>query len=197
MRGLRRSILSAILFLFITIVFVPLPVLADNAVVSVQPPVSNPGVGSSFDVFVNISSVKDLYAFQFDVGFNPSVISALTVTEGAFLPNGGTTSFIPGSIDNIGGLITNNADILLGSIPGVSGDGPLLEISFQALTAGVSLISLSNIILLDSNSDDIPFTSTDGTVRTVDQAQVPEPSTILFLGSGLVGLIGFRKKIAK
>jgi hypothetical protein len=179
--------------LFIISVFNPLPAFAD-AVINISPPVSTPGVGSSFDVFVNIASVNDLYAFQFDISFNPAIISAVSITEDAFLPSGGTTFFIPGSIDNTAGTIAFTADSLIGPIPGVSGSGTLAEIQFQALGVGTSPIGLSNVTLLDSNFSDISFGTTDGIASPVATA-VPEPGTLLLFGTGLVGIGGFRRKL--
>ena len=188
----RKQILQLALLSFVVIVFGAVHARADS-VVSIQPSVSNPGVGETFDLLVDISSVSDLYAFQFDISFNPAILSGTSVTEGAFLPAGGATFFIPGSIDNIGGSISFTADILLTAVSGVSGSGTLADLQFQALTAGTSPVNLSNIILLDSNLSDIPFNTSNGSVSSV-----PEPSTILLLGSGLIGLVGYgRKKFFK
>ena len=176
------------------IVLNPLPVLAD-AIVSIQTRDSTPNVGSSFDVFVDISNVNDLFAFQFDISFNPAVISAVSVTEGTFLPSGGATSFFAGSIDNINGSISFTADSLTGAIPGVTGDGTLTDITFQALSGSISPIDLSNILLLDSMLSDVAFSSTGDTVSPI--SSVPEPSTMLFLGPVLIGLVGFRRRLRK
>jgi hypothetical protein len=188
----KKSLL-VLAFLSTIFVFNPLPVFADATVISIQPPVSNPTVGSFFDVIVDITGVNDLYAFQFDIAFNPAVISAVSVAEGSFLPGGGGSFFIPGTIDNTTGAITYTADSLISPSTGVSGDGTLADISFQALTGGTSLIELSNIFLLDPNFGYIPFELIGGTVSPVSSS-IPEPTTMLLLGFGMVGLVGFRKK---
>jgi len=52
---------------------------------------------------------------------------------------------------------------------------------------GVNLIQFGNDRLV-TLFDDIRFEST---------TPVPEPSTMLLLGSGLIGLLGFRKRLRK
>ncbi len=192
MTTLRRNILHTTFALFVVIVFASVPASA-TPLVSIQPPVSTPGVGNFFDLSVNISDVNDLYAFQFDISFNPTILAASDMSEGSFLPIGGATFFIPGAIDNALGTISFTADILLSAVSGVDGSGTLADIQFQALAVGTTPIVLSNVILLDSTLSDISFSTNGGAV-----SPVPEPATVLLLGSGLIGLAGYgRKKFFK
>src|SRR5580658_4444822 len=102
------------------------PSLADSvAVVSIDPSSSNVNVGDNFALDVNISNVRDLYGFQFDLSLAPGVLSAVSITEGSFLAGGGATFFIPGTIDNTAGAIALTANALLGSGPGVGDSGTL------------------------------------------------------------------------
>ena len=55
----------------------------------IDPSSLNVTVGQTFSLSVSISGVTDLYAFQFDIGYDPNVLSANTISEGAFLPTGG------------------------------------------------------------------------------------------------------------
>ena len=161
-----------------------------DAVLSVSSP-ATVAQGSTFDVEVDISGAADLYAYQLDLDFNPSVLQATgTITEGGFFQSGG--GFVPGTVDNTAGTITFNADTLLGPGPGLSGGGQLIIFEFDALAAGASGLDLANITLLDSNLNNIDFTSTNGSVTVSGSGPVPtsEPSVLLFLASafGTLGL---------
>jgi general secretion pathway protein D len=149
--------------------------------VSISPPSTIASIGSTVSLDVAISGVADLYAFQFDVTFDPSVLAATDVSEGPFLPGGGATFFIPGIIDNVGGSVAFTADTLLGPVPGVTGDGILATLTFTAVAAGTSPIALENVILLDSVLGLIEVVTDGG------QVTVPEAATLLLLGSGIVG----------
>ena len=163
-------------------------------------PVLTPTVqGNLFTVDVTVTGVTDLYAFQFDLGFNPAVLQALSSSEGAFLPSGGTTFFIPGAIDNSSGLISFIADTLIGPIPGVSGTGTLASISFSAFSAGTSALTLSNILFLDSEFEDIEnITSVGGTVSVTDAIKpIPEPSSLGLMALGLLALVGAKRSCVR
>ena len=153
--------------------------LSAKGQVLITPATTTVQSGSTFNLNVNITGVTDLYALQFDVSFMPTILSATTVSEGAFLPGGGSTFFAPGTIDNLVGTITITADTLIGALSGVSGSGNLAGMKFTAQAAGSSAIKLSNILLLDSNLNDIPTSALNGTVTVTPAAPVvPEPSAI-------------------
>ncbi|MGC2657073.1 MAG: cohesin domain-containing protein [Bryobacteraceae bacterium] len=160
--------------------------------ISVDPAAPTEAVGQSFTLSVEISGASDLYGYQFDLGFDPTVLEATSVTEGAFLAAGGQTIFVPGSIDNTGGSITANADVLNGAVSGVNGNGDLLDVTFKALTAGSSSVQVFNLIALDSLGLGQTETTSSSTV-TVSFSAVPEPRTGLLLVAGVVGLFAFRR----
>jgi hypothetical protein len=85
---------------------------------------------------ISISGVSDLYDYQFDVGFDPSVLQLQSVTESSFLSGAGTTFFLPGFIDNTLGTASFIADTLIGPISGASGAGILVELNFEVTARG-------------------------------------------------------------
>jgi hypothetical protein len=164
-----------------------------SPILIVEPGALTALVGDSLDVAIQISDVADLFAFQFSVSFDPTVLRASTVTEGAFLSTGGPTFFIPGLIDNDAGLVNFNANTLLGPGPGVSGSGALLSLRFLSLAVGQSMVlpffdAANGDDLVDSALASIGAVETRAGLVTVQpRTTVPEPSLILLLGLGLLG----------
>ena len=155
--------------------------------ISVSPASTSVTVGQSFGVTVNVNSIIDLYAYQFDLSFNPAVLQATSITEGSFLDEGGTaaTLFFGGTVDNVGGTVTTNADSLETAVTGVSGSGILVAFQFRAIAAGSSQDEISNVFLLDSNLESIDAGIANGTVNVV---ATPEPSCALLVALGLGAL---------
>ena len=159
-----------------------------SPVLTVTPSLSNVTVGSVFTLDIRISGVLDLFGWELDLGFSPfGLLNALPATEGSFLGAGQT--FGGGTVDNIAGTITTVFSALSGST-GVSGDGILASVSFDAMGAGVATVSLGNVQLIDSNLDSIFFSFPGDAFSAVvdivrDGGNVPEPSTLALLGLAL------------
>ena len=208
-----------------------------DAVLSVVPYSSTITAGQQFTVGIYVtgptvihsgqtitSNVTDLSSFQFDIAFNclvaggnssscapgASLLNALSVTEGPFLPNGGTnpTFFESGTIDNTARTISSIGDV---GLSGVSGSGYLVNITFEALQSGTTSIAIlanSDLQLYDSNFNPIvvadsvttspnlqtfPTNQFLSTNVTVAAAPVPEPPSgqLLALGAGAIAIIAF------
>jgi general secretion pathway protein D len=161
------------------------------ATISVQPPAATVAAGSPVTIDVSVTDASDLFAFQFDVGFTPSLLAATAVTEGELFSGKGV-SFIPGSIDNTAGTILFIADSLSGPGPGINGDGSLARISFNTIGPGTAAVQVSNIVLLDSSLADIPATAVAGIVTVT---VVPEPATFGMLSAALgLVVVGVRRR---
>jgi general secretion pathway protein D len=147
---------------------------------------------------VSISDVQSLYAYQFDVSFDPGVLHLESISEGDFLRGNGSSStlFVPGTIDNIAGRATLTAGTLVGALPGVSGTGVLAQLQFDRLSSGPSPLVLSNVVLLDSELNEIVAMINNGLVS----APVPEPGTLSLMISAplvtfvLLGCSGKRRR---
>jgi hypothetical protein len=191
-----RLILKALIIAAAAII----PSICEATSISLSPPTSTVNPGQAFSLDVDVNNVTDLYAFQFTVDFDPAVLQAVSASEGSFLPGGGTTFFIPGTIDNVGGSITFLADSLIGLIPGVSGSGQLASVGFDVKpSASLGTTSISLLFdagngdgLLDSSLANIAADAVGGSATV--QTAVPEPATLTLFGTASLALIGRRRR---
>ena len=112
--------------------------------------------GDTFTLDLLAENITDLAGWQFDIAFDPTILEAISVTEGDFLKtDGGTTFFHGGSIDNVAGEIKGlNAARL--SAQGVTGTGTLLQVRFKAKATGETELALRNFEFAASTGDSIP-----------------------------------------
>ena len=113
-------------------------------------------VGDAFTLDLRVENIHDLAGWQFDIAFDPTVLEAVAVSEGDFLnPDGNSTFFQKGRIDNATGKITKLSSARL-SEDGVSGRGMLLSVTFTAKTSGQTQLRLDNFQLAAITGVSIP-----------------------------------------
>ena len=113
-------------------------------------------INDTFSFDVRAENVTDLAGWQFDIGFDPSRLEALDVSEGDFLKtDGGATFFQSGRIDNAAGKITG---LIAGRISegGVSGSGSVLHVRFKAKSEGETELALQNFLFGSASKESIP-----------------------------------------
>ena len=100
--------------------------------------------GDTFTLRLNTANITDLAGWQTDIAFDPALLKANIVTEGAFLKQGGgQTFFQQGTIKNKQGRISG-IQTARTSQGGVTGEGILLSIGFTALASGQGRVVLRN-----------------------------------------------------
>lgn len=176
------------------------PALA-TPIVRVAPSAMTPTVGHAFQVDLVGEDFLDLYAYNFTLNFDPARIRAVSVSEGPLLASAGTTFFIPGDIDNVLGVVSFTGNTLIGAIPGVSGSGILATLDFEAIVEGLSPLSLSDLLFIDTGFADLAPTPQDSAVTVVagGGSPVPEPATLplVLLGMGAYAFHRQRRKAGK
>ena len=146
-------------------------------------------VGSRFEVTIDVLSIADLYAYEFDVGFDPHVLRVDRVREGPLLAGYGATYFLAGLAEAGAGRVDGIADTLLTEVPGAAGSGELVTLDFTAIGTGSSSVSLDGLQLLDSACNPIAADTAATSIRVTPAARVPEPLAMSLLGPALLALL--------
>jgi parallel beta-helix repeat protein len=128
-------------------------------------------IGDSFSINVSVQNVLDLYAFHLFLGYNTTVLDALSVY--IYPPFNSGPIPLP-IIDDVNGYVEVSGSMGIPG-PGFSGSFPLAKITFNATTLGNSELHLCNTDLWDSMSNTIPHATSDGSVTVYSRIiKVPD-----------------------
>jgi len=112
-------------------------------IVAVEPKIFSKAPNELFNVTVTIADVTELFAWEFNLTFNPSVLEAIGFVEGPFLKDyaesvGQTTLELPTRINNTAGWVFAGRIIFLYPEHGAAGSGILGYVTFKAKVVGMS-----------------------------------------------------------
>jgi general secretion pathway protein D len=122
--------------------------------------------GTRIRVAANIENAQNAYAFSFNLSFNPKVLKLIEVENGGFLSNDGKIIALSPRIENEAG----QAVVSMTRPPessGVSGNGSLIHLVFEAVAAGISPVSFTQGNVRDLAQSTLPasFSNTQVTVK--------------------------------
>jgi len=154
--------------------------------ISVYPSSIKASPGENFTIEIRIDpNGAEIYAVQYDLYFNPSILNATSQSQGNFLSqDGANTIVLVNKINNTIGKI-EYVETRMGVEEGVKEAGVLSSISFKVIGTGTSGLNLSNVILSDLNPSPIEATIVSGKVdvsapatpaTTASPAPSPAPS---------------------
>jgi hypothetical protein len=195
--------LSRALLVLIAIFSITTPAAAIT--LSLDPLTQVVGVGESVLFDLKISGLGNgasptLGAFSVDINYDAAIIGFTSVDAGSFLGDPLLFDADFSYDDTTPGLLSLYEVSFLDAsdLDALQTDAfTLATITFTSLTAGMSPITLSDGVLSDADGNTLSFDDPMGAainVRTPTNTPVPEPSTLILVGLGLIGVCSIKKK---
>jgi general secretion pathway protein D len=128
---------------------------AGSALVSFDPPSLTQAVGSTFTVNINMAGAQNVYSVPLQILYNPKVLQLLNVSNGPVLQQDGQAVALVHRDDSMMGILQVTASRPPGS-NGITGDGQLFTLTFQAKAPGQATLSISRATLKNASMQNIP-----------------------------------------
>ena len=157
---------------------------------SFNPTSSEIYLGDSVDINITISGLEtdNIHSFSFTLGFDSAVLDFDSYELGEDLGNLAALEAIDSSIGTHLEEISYLTDFSL-----QPDSFTLASVKFTGISLGTSDLMISDLVLV-GNGEAVNGSVVPGSGSIVPQAPVPEPATFLLLGSGLAGLLFYRRK---
>ena len=140
----------------------PVAPLPTGTVVFVEPrQVTSPATGQQLTVNINVKGAADVTAYEVTVGFDPTALRYVSIANADYLPAGAFAA--PPQIN------ANSVYLAATSVSGptTAARGTLATVTFEVVSAKASTITLSNVLLSDSNVTPLTLETANGKVQVL------------------------------
>lgn len=126
----------------------------------------------TFEVSIWVADANDLAGFKFDLAWDETLftVDEIVPDEPFLTQNGRTVDAVLAEIDNDNGTLNFEVATVGAVGTGVDGLGPLARLTMTAIDAGTSDLTLSDVLLFDSEANEERPTLTDGEVTATKEA---------------------------
>ena len=164
MRGISRSLrahtpwLAVLLVMALGTLCLPgMTSAAEATTVSIATPSQSIDPGQQFTVSISVVPGTAIAGMQFDLSFDPSLVTVESVKEGDLLGQGGASTFFnSGKIDNQAGTVTSVFGAITSPGAAVSIQGTFATITLTAKKQGEGWpLSLSHVIVGDMDGNPV------------------------------------------
>ena len=194
MIGLARRSLVGLCVVCLVVAFWGCAAWGSDVTLSFNPSTSTVGIGDQIGLDINVSGLEnvDLGSFDLNLNYEDAFLSFDSYVLGDGL------GVIPDdaedwSLGDLGGGVINLAELSwLPDLSSQPGAFSLATVFFTGSAVGTSPLSFSDVELDDDWGDAIDVSLETGSVNVV-----PVPAAAWLFGSGLIGLLGFRRKVRK
>ncbi len=140
------------------------------AKVSITPfPAESPAIGEQLSINVSIVGAENIAGYQLTVGFDPTALRYVEAVNGDYLSEG---AFFVEPV--VSGNKVTLGSTSLGDVS--SGDGTLATVTFEVVDVKESNLTLSDVILTDSDGEHLANSAQNGSV--VEPAAIPSSAVV-------------------
>ena len=134
-----------------------------SPIVSFDPATIDQAVGSTFTVNVNLAGGQNVSSVPLQIMYNPRVLQLLNVSNGTLLAQDGQTVALVNRDDSMAGILQVTASRPPGT-PGISGDGSVFTLTFQARAPGQCTLAINRAVLKNAAMQNNPATGSQAIV---------------------------------
>jgi len=134
-----------------------------SPIVSFDPPTVDQPAGTTFTVNVNLTGGQNVSSVPLQIMYNPRVLQLLNVSNGPMLSQDGQAPTLVNRDDSMAGILQVTAERPPGA-PGVSGDGSVFTLTFQARAPGQSTLSINRANLKNAAQQTTPASGSQAIV---------------------------------
>lgn len=146
-------------------------------IVSIDPLTKTVVNAQEFTINVTLDYAERLFAYEFSLGFNNSVLNATSVEYTGYLGTGGDVCDPIIIIDNTGGYVSFAISRLV--LPGVDGGGNLATVHFAAIAVGTSPVDLYDTVLAADYGVPMDHGTDDGEVTVLPATNLVVESIVV------------------
>lgn len=153
---------------------VGLATLQNSAQLTFNPLLSSLAVGANQVVTIDLTSVTNLYGYQFEVHYNPAKVSATGAFVNTFFDTSGASGSAvpPGWNASCSAGVCKFAATRIRPATAVSSSGTLAQITFHGDAAGDSELTFASVLLGDKDGLTIPTTFNTGFITVYGTATI-------------------------
>jgi general secretion pathway protein D len=142
----------------------PQPVTGTPASFAFDPPSVAQKVGATFTVNILLSGAQNVYSVPLQVSYDPKLLQVVNVSNGTLLSQDGQAVALVKRDDDSAGTLQITTTRPPGA-PGISGNGPVVTLTFMAKAAGQSLLTILRGGARDPGMQAIPVAGAAATVQ--------------------------------
>ncbi len=134
-----------------------------SAIVSFEPANLSQAIGSTFTVNVSVAGAQNVNSVPLQITYNPSVLQLLNVSNGPLLEQDGQPVALVHRDDALAGIVQLTASRPPGTA-GVSGNGSVFTLTFQAKAAGQATLNINRAQLKNASMQTLPASGSQAIV---------------------------------